>query len=225
LWQADIKIIGSERMAHRHIVALEGWPFIVPGIILSVITAMYSLKWCLPFVILTLFLLWFFRNPQRHIDPSPGLIVAPADGKVMSVKKVKEHTYIGAETIQVRIFLNIFNVHVNRVPIQAKVDWVHRTGGMHLPAYKCEAAARNAQNYVGLITDWGKVLVVQITGLVARRIVCWVAPGDEVNTGDRFGLIRFGSCTELYLPCTAEVMVQPGDKLKGGVSVIGRFYS
>lgn len=208
---------------HKSIIALEGWPFIIPGILLAVITGFYSIKWSIPFVVLTLFTIWFFRNPPRKIDDSPGLIVAPADGRIMSVSPVHEDKYIGNESIQIRIFLNLFSVHINRVPVQAKVDWVHRTGGLYLPAYKAEAGEKNVQNYVGLLTDWGKVLVVQITGLVARRIVCWVKPGDEVNTGERFGLIRFGSCTELYLPCDVELLVQPGDRLKGGKTVIGKF--
>jgi phosphatidylserine decarboxylase len=208
---------------HKLIIALEGWPFIFPGILLSVLIGLHSVALATPFAIVTLFTIWFFRNPPRKIDDSPGIIVAPADGKVMSIKEVHEEKFIGGNSIQIRIFLNLFNVHVNRVPVQAKVDWVHKTGGLFLPAYKPEAGEKNVHNYVGLITDWGKVLVVQITGLVARRIVCWVKAGDEVNTGERFGLIRFGSCTELYLPCDANILVKPGDKLKGGKTVIGRF--
>jgi phosphatidylserine decarboxylase len=208
---------------HKSIIALEGWPFIIPGILISVLLGLYSIIWSIPFVIITLFTIWFFRNPPRKIADSPGLIVAPADGKVMSIGPVHEDKFIGNESIQIRIFLNIFSVHINRVPVEAKVDWVHRTGGLHLPAYKPEAGEKNVQNYVGLLTDWGKILVVQITGLVARRIVCWVKPGDELGTGERFGLIRFGSCTELYLPCDVELLVQPGDKLKGGETVIGKF--
>lgn len=210
---------------HKSIIAFEGWPFIIPGMLLSIATGLHSIKWSIPFVVLTLFTAWFFRNPPRRIAESPGVIVAPADGKVMSINAVHEDKFMGNESIQIRIFLNIFSVHINRVPVQAKVDWVHRTGGLHLPAYKTEAGDRNVQNYVGLITEWGKVLVVQITGLVARRIVCWVQPGDEVNTGQRFGLIRFGSCTELYLPCDVELAIQPGDRLKGGKTVIGKFNS
>lgn len=210
-------------MSHRYLIALEGWPFIIPGIFLSLIIGLHSVLWSIPFIIITLFVIWFFRNPRREFQYPPGLIVAPADGKVMSIQPIQEDKYIGDESIQVRIFLSLFNVHVNRVPVNARIDWVHRTGGIHLPAYKLEASERNVQNYVGLVTDWGKVLVVQITGLVARRIVCWVKPGDMVNTGDRFGLIRFGSCTELYLPCEVEIMVKPGDKLKGGETVIGKF--
>lgn len=210
-------------MSHKYIIAFEGWPFIVIGIGFTVIAGLYSALYSIPFAVITLFVIWFFRNPQREIDCSPGVIVAPADGRIMSINSVHENKFIGEEAIQIRIFLSVFNVHVNRVPVEAKVDWVYRTGGIHLPAYKTEASEKNAQNYVGLLTDWGKVLVVQITGLIARRIVCWVNPGDEVNTGDRFGLIRFGSCTELYLPCDVELTVQPGDKLKGGETVIGRF--
>lgn len=212
-------------MSHKFIIAQEGWPFITLGIALTVLAGRYSLLASVPLAMLTVMVVWFFRNPERQIQDSAGLVVAPADGVVMSVQAVKEEKYLETEALQLRIFLNLFNVHVNRIPVKGKVEWINRTGGIHLPAYKSEAGDKNVKNCVGLLTDYGKVLVVQITGLIARRIVCWVHPGDEVNTGDRFGLIRFGSCTELYLPCHVELLVQPGDKLKGGETVIARFIS
>ena len=123
-----------------------------------------------------------------------------------------------------RIFLSIFNVHINRNPIGGRVEWVQRFTGMYLPAYKDEAGKKNVRNYLGIVTNWGKVLVVQITGFVARRLVCWVREGDTLSTGQRFGLIRFGSCTEVYLPEEVTILVKAGQKVKGGETVIARLY-
>lgn len=211
-------------MSHKFIVAKEGWPFIAFFAILTVVMFLaLPYQWSILPLVLTIFTTCFFRNPERTPEDGRGLIVAPADGKVMSITRVREDKYLKEEATQIRIFLSIFNVHVNRMPVDAQVEWVQKTGGRFLPAYKKEAADKNARNYLGLVTDWGRVLVVQITGLIARRIVCWVEPGNNLTTGERFGLIRFGSCTELYLPLEAEVMVQAGQKIKGGETVIGKF--
>jgi phosphatidylserine decarboxylase len=104
------------------------------------------------------------------------------------------------------------------------VEWVEKVGGEYLPAYKDEASSKNVRNYLGISTEWGRIMVVQITGLIARRLVCWVHSGDTLQTGDRFGLIRFGSCTEVYLPDKAIINIKPGQKVKGGETVIARFY-
>ncbi|PKM75960.1 MAG: phosphatidylserine decarboxylase family protein [Firmicutes bacterium HGW-Firmicutes-15] len=211
-------------MTHREIVAREGWPFVAFTISLTV--ALYltvSYIGLAVGLVLTIFCVYFFRNPERSIAGQKGDIVSPADGRVMDVKTVVEENYVHAKTIRVRIFLSIFNVHINRSPIEGRVEWVNRVSGIYLPAYKDEVSDRNARNYLGIVTDWGKILVVQITGLIARRLVCWVQPGDTLKIGERFGLIRFGSCTEIYLPEDAIILVQPGQKLKGGETVIARF--
>lgn len=211
-------------MTHREIVAREGWPFIAFFMFLSAVLYL-SINYIGLAVglVLTIFSIYFFRNPERNIVGQKGIVLSPADGRVMDVKMVMEENYIHAKTIRVRIFLSIFNVHINRSPIEGRVEWVNRVSGIYLPAYKDEVSDRNARNYIGIVTDWGKILVVQITGLIARRLVCWVQPGDTLAIGERFGLIRFGSCTEIYLPEDATILVQPGQKLKGGESVIARF--
>ncbi len=211
-------------MKHREIVAREGWPFIAFFILAS--GALYLTGFYQGFAItllLLIFCIYFFRNPERIVDSQKGIVVSPADGRVMDIMSIVEENYMHAKTIRVRIFLSIFNVHVNRSPIEGRVEWVNRVSGIYLPAYKDEVSDRNARNYVGLATEWGKILVIQITGLIARRLVCWVQPGDTLKTGERFGLIRFGSCTEIYLPEGAIIMVQSGQKLKGGETVIARF--
>lgn len=212
-------------MNHRELIAREGWIFIAFFALFtagfywagSPITSSIGL-------VLTLFCIFFFRNPPRPIDQRPGIVVSPADGRVMDIVTVKEDRYIHGEALRVRIFLSIFDVHINRIPLAGRVEWVEKVPGLFLAAYKDEASQKNVRNYVGLATDWGKILVVQITGLIARRLVCWVQPGDNLQTGQRFGLIRFGSCTEVYLPETATILVQAGQKVKGGESIIARFH-
>ncbi len=211
-------------MKHNSPIAREGWLFVaIPGIIAVALWFTPYYEWAIIPMVLCLFCAFFFRNPQRVIQPDKGLVFAPADGKILGINRVHEDLYINDEAIQIRIFLSIFDVHVNRAPIQGKVEWIEKTGGLFLPAYKLEAASKNASNRVGILSEYGRILVVQITGLIARRIVCWVKPGDVLMSGERFGLIRFGSCTELYLPVSAQLEVKAGDKVKGGETVIARF--
>lgn len=210
---------------HNESVAREGWPFIIFGIgILILLYFVLGYIGAIIGLILTGFCLYFFRNPQRNIPAGKGIVVSPADGRVMDVMHMNEDKYVHNDTIRIRIFLNIFNVHVNRNSITGKVEWTERVSGEYLPAYRDEASCKNVRNYIGLSTEWGRVMIVQITGLIARRLVCWVQAGDTLQTGERLGLIRFGSCTEIYLPVQANIEVKPGQKVKGGETVIARFY-
>lgn len=211
-------------MRHDSLIAREGWVFVaVPAFIAFVLFVTPYYWWGLLPLFLAAFCAFFFRNPRRVPHSEKGLVFSPADGTVMEVKRVEEERYLNSEAILVRIFLSVFNVHINRVPLTGRIEWVEKRSGMYLAAYKPEAGAINACNYLGILSEYGKVLVVQITGLIARRIVCWASPGDVYETGQRFGLIRFGSCTELYLPVEAEVLVKPGDKVRGGETIIARF--
>jgi len=211
-------------MSHNEIVAREGWLFIAFFALLAgILYLTIGYAGAVAGFVLTVFCVYFFRNPERRIAAQKGNVVAPADGRIMDVQEMVEDHYIHGNTVRVRIFLNIFNVHINRNPIEGRVEWVNRVSGIFLPAYKDEASQKNARNYVGIMSEWGKIMVVQITGLVARRLVCWVQPGEYLATGQRFGLIRFGSCTEIYLPQTVEILVEPGQKVKGGETVIARF--
>ncbi len=210
-------------MSHNEPVAREGWPFIVLIGLLSLSFYIFDAKIAaLAGIVLTIFCIFFFRNPNRMIPGENGSVVAPADGRVMDIMTLAENQFLHTDAIRVRIFLSLFNVHINRTPISGRVEWVKKVPGVYLAAYKDEASFLNARNYVGIDTSWGKILVVQITGLVARRLVCWVQPGDILKTGERFGLIRFGSCTEVYLPVGTEILVSPGQKLKGGESLIAK---
>lgn len=211
-------------MPHNSIIAREGWPYIGIFILLTILLTQISFNYYMLIPLgLAIFSAYFFRNPKRNIPIEEGLILAPADGKIMEINTVWEDQYMKSSAIQVRIFLNLFNVHINRVPFSGEVEWLSRSGNTYLPAYKKEAGTSNVSNYVGIHSNNGKIMVVQITGLVARRLVCWLKPGDQVQSGERLGLIKFGSCTELYLPVSAEILVQPGEKVRGGETIIGRF--
>ena len=172
--------------------------------------------------ILFLFITYFFRNPERDIQTDEFMLVSPADGVVMDVERVFEDQFLNGESIRVRIFLSIFNVHVNRSPMAGEVVFRAYRPGQMIPAFKSHASELNEKNYVGIQNEHLEILVTQVTGFIARRIVCWVNKGDKVGKGERFGLIKFGSCSEIFVPTNVEIMVSPGDKVRGGVSVIGR---
>lgn len=212
-------------MNHKELVAREGWIFIAFSIFILVVLYRFTgYGGAIIGLIMTIFCVFFFRNPHRIISPKNGIVVAPADGRIMDIQTLPEDNYMHTQAVRVRIFLSVFNVHINRNPVAGRVEWVNKVGGIYLPAYRDEVSEKNVRNYMGIATKWGKVLVVQITGIIARRIVCWVKPGDNLETGERFGLIRFGSCTEVYLPEDCIIMVESGQKVKGGETVIARFY-
>jgi len=173
-------------------------------------------------VILFLFISYFFRNPNREIAPDELRLVSPADGVVMDVERVIEDQFLKGESIRVRIFLSLHNVHVNRSPMAGEVVFRSYRPGQMIPAFKSYASELNEKNYVGIQNKHLQILVTQVTGFVARRIVCWVNKGDRVVKGERYGLIKFGSCSEIFVPTNVEIMVSPGDKVRGGISVIGR---
>ncbi|NLU49393.1 MAG: phosphatidylserine decarboxylase family protein [Syntrophomonadaceae bacterium] len=203
-------------------IAREGLPYILLLLLLAV--AFYPWRPYLstvPFS-LALFCAFFFRNPYRCIPNTEGAIVSPADGVVLDIAETYEDNYLHDEAIKVSIFLSLFNVHINRIPFNGTVEYISRVSGRFVPAFHRSASQVNSRNLVGIRTDWGKLLVVQITGLIARRIVCRAKVGSSYRTGEVFGLIKFGSCTEIYLPRNVVLSVKLGDKVKGGETVIGR---
>ena len=203
-------------------ISRDGWLYLAIFAVLTVL-AYWAWPWLviLPGVIF-LFIAFFFRNPERDIPTDEFSLVSPADGVVMDVERVFEDQFLNRESIRVRIFLSIFNVHVNRCPMVGKIAFRAYRPGKMIPAFKSHASELNEKNYVGIQNKHLQILVTQVTGFIARRIVCWVNKGDIVSKGERFGLIKFGSCTEIFVPTNVEIMVSPGDKVRGGVSVIGR---
>ncbi|HVJ50366.1 phosphatidylserine decarboxylase family protein [Desulfitobacterium sp.] len=206
-------------------VSRDGWLYIA---VLALITILAYWLWpglaILPGVLL-LFVLYFFRNPERKIPDDALTLVSPADGVVMDVERVFEERLFKGESIRIRIFLSLFNVHVNRSPIDGKVIYRSYREGKMLPAFKSHASELNEKNFIGIENEHLRILVTQVTGFVARRIVCWVKDGDMLTKGERFGLIKFGSCTEIFLPPDVEVIVSAGDKVRGGETIVGRVIS
>jgi phosphatidylserine decarboxylase len=172
--------------------------------------------------ILTLFVSWFFRNPARVIPQGPGLVVAPGDGKVLAVDEEFEPRYLKDRAVRISIFLNVFDVHINRIPCEGTIEDVQYQPGLFLVASKPGATLKNEQNAVMIKTvEEAKVLCVQVAGLIARRIVCWVNPKERAVRGERFGLIRFGSRIDTFLPIASSIKVAVGDRVKGGETILG----
>jgi phosphatidylserine decarboxylase len=201
-------------------VAAEGWPFIFPPAIAACILAMAGWwAWAIPFALIALAFLGFFRDPERRAPDLPGAVLAPADGTVMAIASV-EDPWVGPAT-RVSIFLSPLDVHVNRAPAAGIVRDVEYVRGRFLAAYRPEASEQNERCTVALESDIARVGVRQIAGVVARRIVCRVRPGDKLLAGERFGLIRFGSRTDLVVARGTEIRVKEGDRVRGGETVMG----
>ena len=168
-------------------------------------------------LILTLFVTWFFRDPERTVTTDDSLLVSGGDGKVIEIMSLPDGgTKVG-------VFLSVFDVHVNRVPLSGRVTEVDYRRGRFLAAWNTIASDENERCGVVIDHPRGTVRIVQVAGLIARRIICRLAEGDTVRRGDRYGLIRFGSRVDLYLPTAAEVTVKIGDRVRGGESIIARF--
>ncbi len=203
-------------------VAAEGWPFIVP---LAIVTALlFALGWKntgMVVLVLALFVLFFFRDPERPVPAGDNLVVSPADGRVIVIKDIFEPTYLKQEVKQISIFLSVFNVHVNRAPVGGTVETVKYNPGKFHVASVDKASLDNEQTAMVIVNGEHRVLVKQIAGLIARRIVCYARPGDALKTGERYGLIRFGSRVDIFLPRDAEIKVKVGDRIKGSRDIIG----
>jgi phosphatidylserine decarboxylase len=204
-------------------IAREGVPFLAATVVPT--AAAWTLGWTAAgalFGAVALFTAWFFRNPSRRVPGGPNLIVSPGDGRVLAVAEEEEPRFLKARAVRVSIFLSPLNVHINRTPCEGLVKTVSYSPGRFLVASRPEATLQNEQTAVLLETDAGcRILCVQVAGYVARRIVCWLSEGERVARGERYGLIRFGSRMDLYMPVGTQVRVQAGDRVTGGESIIG----
>jgi len=201
-------------------VAAEGLPFIFPPAVAACILAWMG--WPVVAGILAavaLAFLAFFRDPERTAPALPGAVLAPADGKVMGIAEVEDR-WVG-RAVRLSIFLSPLDVHVNRAPAAGLVRDVEYVPGRFLAAYKPEASEQNERCTVALEADVARLSVRQISGVLARRIVCRARPGDKLQAGQRYGLIRFGSRTDLLVPAGTELRVQVGDRVRGGETVMG----
>lgn len=200
----------------------ESVPYLSLTVILNILLYIIAPWLLIPGLILLAFLLWFFRNPTRPVDETENILISPADGKVMSITEVDDD-FVGAKAQKITIFLSVFNVHVNRTPGSGTVEYYNYRPGKFLPAYKPHASDENERATIGVkMSDGFRYKVRQITGILARRIVCDVKVGDEIKKGQRFGMIKFGSCTELLLPAGTEITVRPGDKVRGNKTSIAK---
>ena len=201
-------------------VAPEGWPFIlIPAAIAAGLALTGRRALAAPFAAASLVSLGFFRDPERAVPDAANAVLSPADGRVTAVEEAIDD-FVGP-AVRVSIFLSPLDVHVNRAPIAGRVVGVRYRPGKFVAAYRREAGEVNESSALHLQGDGARVTVMQIAGVVARRIVCRVAEGDKLAAGERFGMIRFGSRTDCYMPRGTRVLVSPGDKAIGGVTVIG----
>ncbi len=206
-------------------IAREGFPLISIAAVLALL-ALAANGWFVAamFGAVAIALAGFFRDPERVIPNGEGLVVSPADGRVVSIAKVVDDPFFTQAATRISIFLSPLDVHINRVPVAGRIAEIKYRAGKFLAAYKHEASRQNEQNALMIVDAQGRKLgVVQIAGVMARRIVCKVNSGDNMERGDRFGLIMFGSRTDLYLPQGCRVEVTEGQRVKGGTTIVGRF--
>jgi phosphatidylserine decarboxylase len=205
-------------------VAKEGLPFIFFGLALVLLFLCFkSFILTLLALLCTLFTVYFFRDPERRSDADDRAVLVPADGRILSVEPVEaEVSPLGAPALKASVFMSLFDVHVNRIPVSGKVAEITYHPGKFFAANRDKASEQNEKNRITLETgDGQRIIFVQIAGFVARRIACWIKEGDEVKAGQRFGLIRFGSRLDIYLPATSHILAQRGHKVKGGQTVLG----
>jgi phosphatidylserine decarboxylase len=197
------------------------WIFAV--LALLAIAAAYFFPWLLLVVLLlTIYVFWFFRDPARTSPGDPDVVLAAADGKVADIVELEESEVVHARQKRVGIFLSVFDVHTNRAPVDGKIIYKKAHAGLCLDARHADCTTKNRALTWAFQNARGTFVVRQLTGMIARRIVGWSEVGDELKKGEHFGMIRFGSRTEVYLPLDAEVLVKVGDRVVGGSSVIAR---
>ena len=209
---------------NRGPVVREGYIYIAAALFLAVVMYFgFGVAVAVPFVVLACYFTYFFRNPDRTIPTDEHLVVSPADGTVQDVVELEDDDFVKGPCTKIIIFLSVFNVHVNRSPIAGEIKCQKYVCGRFRPAYKDEVGFENERHMLGIENEKGfRVTVTQMAGILARRIVSWVTLDDNMSKGQVYGLIKFGSCTELVVPRNVEVLVKKGDKVRGGESVLGR---
>jgi len=205
------------------IIAREGWPFLGLSLVVSALVAFKWGMWSLPLWLITFFILQFFRDPARTVPANAKAVLSPADGRIVVVEKT-EDVYGGREALKISVFMNVFNVHSNRSPVNGEVQKVEYFPGKFINADLDKASMENERNAMVIHADNGEtVTCVQIAGLIARRILCYVDKGAVLERGQRFGFIRFGSRVDVYLPVTAQPKVAVGDKVYATETILAEF--
>jgi phosphatidylserine decarboxylase len=203
------------------IIAREGWPYLTASLLVAIGVTWWFGWWSLPFWILYFFILQFFRDPPREIPQGEGLVLCPADGRVIVVGEAADPHRGGARSVKVSIFMNVFNVHSQRSPLDCVVKEIQYSKGLFVNAALDKASSDNERNALVLAMDSGvQVSCVQVAGLIARRILCYVKAGDRLSRGQRYGFIRFGSRVDVYLPPGSTPKVAIGDIVKATSTVL-----
>jgi phosphatidylserine decarboxylase len=214
----------AKKIDNKLRIAREGIPFILTGIGLTCVFLILDLPvLAIPLAVLTSFIIFFFRDPERNLVNSEKAVLTPADGKIIAIERLTNGDNRFPDTaVKLSIFMSVFNAHINRIPVGGRISQLIYHPGKFFSANLDKASLHNENNMVLLETDnREKIVLVQVAGLIARRIVCWVKAGDYVKTGQRFGLIRFGSRLEVYLPPDSTITVRKGEKVKAGQTIIG----
>lgn len=203
------------QMSYPHpIIAREGWPFLAVSLVVSVaVQAWAGFWWAAPLWLVTLFMIQFFRDPPRTVPADPAAVVSPADGRVVVVERTRD-PYLDREALKISVFMNVFNAHSNRSPVEGEVRNTWHNAGRFLNASLAKSSLENERAAMWLRMPGGAdVTCVQVAGLIARRILCYAQPGQHLTRGERYGFIRFGSRVDVYLPLTAVPMASVGDKV------------
>lgn len=204
------------------IIAREGWPFLTISLLLAIGATVWCAIWSIPLWIIFMFVLQFFRDPAREIPQQVGVVLSPADGRVIKVERTRD-VYGDRDAILVSVFMNVFNVHSNRSPVDGTIQKIQYFPGKFVNADLDKASTENERNAIVLKTAEGQtVTFVQVAGLIARRILCYVQTGDVLSRGQRYGFIRFGSRVDVYLPLTATVKVSIGDKVSATETILAQ---
>ena len=208
------------------VIVSEGYKFIGAALILALILGIFAHPYAaVPFVVLACYFAYFFRSPAREIVQDVNHILSPADGTVTEITPVGMDDFVGEPCNKIVIFMSVFNVHVNRSPVSGEIKLQRYYCGRFRPAYKDEVGFENEHHLIGIDRGDLRITVKQIAGILARRIVSWVTLDDKLRQGDIYGMIRFGSCLEIVMPERAAILVQKGEKVQGGKTVLGRLES
>ncbi|HJW55414.1 MAG TPA: phosphatidylserine decarboxylase [Burkholderiaceae bacterium] len=202
------------------IIAREGWPFLGLAFAIAALIASISIAWSIPFWLIALFVLQFFRDPARIIPQHPDIVLSPADGRIVVVEETQD-PYANRKALKISVFMNVFNVHSNRAPVDGKIQKVQYFPGKFVNADLDKASVENERNALTIAMDNGQIVTcVQVAGLIARRILCYVKASDNLKRGQRYGFIRFGSRVDVYLPLTAKPKVAVGDKVSATETIL-----
>lgn len=205
------------------IIAKEGWPYLGFAIAVAALVSYFAPVWSTPFWIIAVFVLQFFRDPPRTIPQQANAVLSPADGRIVVVEKTQD-PYAGREALKISVFMNVFNVHSNRAPVDGKIETVQYFPGKFVNADLDKASTENERNALTITAANGQVVTcVQVAGLIARRILCYVKPSEMLSRGQRYGFIRFGSRVDVYLPLTAIPKVTVGDKVSATTTILAEF--